>query len=284
MTTTWITAAVGPGPAVPVLANDANSLIWWKWVDRNGDVLARRAVEHVQLTFVALAIGFAISLVLAVVALRWRRTYAPITWVTGLLYSIPSMALFAFLVPVTGLSFTTAEVGLVSYTLLILVRNIVAGIDGIPDDVREAADGMGYTPLRRFVSIDLRLATPTIIAGLRIAAVTTVGLVTVTALVGAGGFGALITDGLSRDFRTPIVLGALGSILLAVLLDAVLMSVQWFATPWTHNRRSQGGGPGDSPSAHRRTVGRLSGRRTHDRTAYDHTAYDHTHDLGGTGS
>lgn len=221
-----------------IVGNDANSFIWWKWVNRNSDVLWQRTVEHIQLTLVALTIGFAISLVLAVIALRWRRTYAPITWVTGLLYAIPSMALFAFLVPITGLSFTTAEIGLVSYTLLILVRNIVAGIDGVPNDVREAADGMGYTRGRRFLTVDLRLATPTIIAGLRIAAVTTVGLVTVTALVGAGGFGALIVDGLSRDFRTPMVLGALGSIVLAVVLDLLLLSAQWLVTPWMRGRRT----------------------------------------------
>lgn len=221
---------------LPILGNDANSFIWWKWVGRNSDVLWQRTVEHIQLTFVALAIGFLLSLILSAIALRWRRTYTPITWVTGLLYAIPSVALFAFLVPVTGLSFTTAEIGLVSYTLLILVRNIVAGIDGVPDEVRQAADGMGYTPMRRFWAVDVRLATPTIIAGVRIATVTTVGLVTVTALVGAGGLGALITDGLSRDFRTPMVLGALGSIILAVVLDGVLLFTQWLVTPWMHNR------------------------------------------------
>lgn len=221
--------------------NDSKSLIWWDWVGRNRDALWNRTVEHLQLTVVAVGVGFVLSLGLALIALRWRRTYAPITWVTGLLYSIPSVALFAFLVPVTGLSFLTAQIGLVSYTLLILVRNIVAGIDGVPADVREAADAMGFTPNRRFVAVDLRLATPTIIAGLRIAAVTTVGLVTVTALIGAGGFGALILDGLSRDFRTPVMLGALGSILLAVLIDGFLLAVQRFTTPWA--RRGKGERP-----------------------------------------
>ncbi len=220
-------------------ANNADSLIWWKWVDRNSDILWQRTVEHIQLTVVALGIGFGISVVLALIAIRWRKTFTPITWITGLLYAIPSMALFAFLVPITGLSFTTAEIGLVSYTLLIIVRNIVAGIDAVPHEVRESADGMGFSPLHRFWTVDMRIATPTIIAGLRIAAVTTVGLVTVTALVGAGGYGALIVDGLSRNFRTPIVLGALGSIVLAVAIDAMLLAVQWFTTPWTHRRRQR---------------------------------------------
>lgn len=218
---------------VAVLANDADSLVWWDWVARNGDEIRDRTVEHLQLTGVALAVGLVISVGLSVVALRWRRTYAPITWVTGLLYSIPSVALFAFLVPVTGLSFLTAQIGLVSYTLLILVRNIVAGVDGVPAGVKEAADGMGLTPWQRFWSVDLRLATPAIVAGLRIASVTVIGLVTVTALVGAGGYGRLILEGLDRNnFTTPIVVGATLSIVLAVVVDLALLGAERLLTPW----------------------------------------------------
>jgi osmoprotectant transport system permease protein len=217
---------------IGLLANGPDSFIWWDWIGRHTDDIWERTVQHVQLTAVAIAIGLVISVVLAVVALRWRRTYAPITWVTGLLYSIPSVALFAFLVPITGLSFLTAQIGLVSYTLLILVRNIVAGVDGVPADVKEAADGMGFTPARRFLEVDLRLATPTIVAGLRIASVTVIGLVTVTALVGSGGYGVFILDGLSRNFTTPIVLGAGLSITLAVALDVALLGLQRLLTPW----------------------------------------------------
>jgi osmoprotectant transport system permease protein len=225
------------GPASIVVANGPDSFIWWDWVGRNLDEIGDRTVEHLQLTGVALAIGLGISVVLSIIALRWRRTYAPITWVTGLLYSIPSVALFAFLVPITGLSFTTAEIGLVSYTLLILVRNIVAGVDGVPNDVKEAADAMGYSPGRRFVAVDLRLATPTIVAGLRIASVTVIGLVTVTALVGSGGYGVFILDGLSRNFTTPIVVGATLSIALAVVIDVTLLGVERMLTPWSTERR-----------------------------------------------
>lgn len=221
------------------MANDANSLVWWDWVDRNRDVIAERTVEHLQLTGVALAVGLVISVGLSTIAIRWRRTYAPITWVTGLLYSIPSVALFAFLVPITGLSFLTAQIGLVSYTLLILVRNIVAGLDGVPEAVREAADGMGYTRWRRFWAVDLRLATPAIVAGLRIASVTVIGLVTVTALVGAGGYGRLILEGLDRNaFTTPIVVGATLSILLALVVDLLLLGVERLLTPWARQPRS----------------------------------------------
>jgi osmoprotectant transport system permease protein len=222
--------------AAVLAANDANSFVWWDWVGRNRDDIWDKTVEHLQLTGVALGIGLVLSVVLSVIALRWRRTYGPITWVTGLLFSIPSVALFAFLVPITGLSFTTAEIGLVSYTLLILIRNIVAGVDGVPDAVKEAADGMGYTRWRRFREVDLRLATPTIIAGIRIASVTVIGLVTVTALIGAGGLGDLILEGLGRDFTTPIVVGAVLSIVLAVVIDLVLLAVQRVVTPWTREQ------------------------------------------------
>jgi osmoprotectant transport system permease protein len=215
-----------------VLAADSNSFLWWDWVDDHYEEIWDRTVEHLQLTGTALAIGFVVSVALSIVALRYRPTYAPITWVTGLLYTIPSLALFGFLLPITGFGTTTAVIGLVSYTLLILVRNIVAGVDGVPPAVKEAADGMGYTPWRRFVSVDLRLATPAIVAGLRVATVTTIGLVTVTVLIGAGGYGVLINDGLSRNFSTPIVVGATLSVAMAIGFDLVLLGIERVLTPW----------------------------------------------------
>ena len=214
------------------LANGPDSLVWWDWVTRNSDQIWLRTVQHVQLTLVAVGVGLVISLVLALMAVRWRAAYAPITWAAGVVYSIPSVALFAFLVPITGLGFVTAEIGLVGYTLLILVRNIVAGIDAVPHDVRDAADAMGLRRSHRLAAVDLRLATPTIVAGIRIAAVTTIGLVTVTALVGTGGYGVFILDGLGRDFTTPVVVGATLSIALAVVVDLTLLGVQRLLTPW----------------------------------------------------
>jgi len=224
-----------------VVAAGPDSFLWWDWVVDHGDDVRQRLLEHLWLTGLAVSIGFAIAMGLSIVALRFRRTYGPITFVTGFLYTIPSLALFAFLVPITGFTTLTSEIGLVSYTLLILVRNIVTGIDGVPSAVKEAADAMGYRPWRRFLSVDLRLATPAIVAGLRIATVTTVGLVTITALIGQGGLGAFIDDGLSRNFSTPIVLGAGLSIALAVVLDVLLLGVQRLLTPWarTDRRRAQ---------------------------------------------
>lgn len=230
MTTSPVTTSV-----VSVAAN-ARSFIWWEWIFRRPGEIWQRTVEHVQLTVMAVVIGLAISAVLSAVAVRFRWTYTPITWVANLLYTIPSLALFVTLIPYTGFGIRTALIPLVTYTLLILVRNIVAGLDGVPASVREAADGMGYTPLRRLVSVELPLALPTIIAGIRIASVTVIGLVTITALVGYGGYGAFINDGLNRQFSTPIVLGAALSVLLAVVVDAVLVLIERWSTPWARRR------------------------------------------------
>jgi osmoprotectant transport system permease protein len=221
---------------VSVLGNDSNSLVWWDWVGRHTDEIKAATFEHLRLTLIAVGVGFLIAGALSVVSLRFRWTYAPITWVTGILYTIPSLALFVLLVPWTGFTTLTGEIGLVSYTLLILIRNIVAGVDGVPEAVREAADAMGYTPSRRFFAVELRLATPAIVAGLRIATVTTIGLVTVTGLIGLGGYGGLINDGIDRTFSTPIVVGAGLSVAMAVLLDFGLVGIERLLTPWTHRR------------------------------------------------
>jgi len=149
-----------------------------------------------------------------------------------ILATIPSLALFALLVPFTGLSPTTAEIGLVAYTLLILVRNVVAGLEGVPEEVREAASGMGYRPLGRLLRVELPLALPVIVAGIRIATVTTIGLVTVTGLIGVGGLGALIIEGINRDFRTPLVVGSVGSVALAVTADIGLAGAARLLSPW----------------------------------------------------
>lgn len=219
-----------------MIAADRDSFIWWDWIARRPDEIWQRTVEHVQLTAAAIAIGLAISIVLAMISVRFRWSYGPITWIGSVLYTIPSLALFGVLIGITGLGFVSAEIALVSYTILILVRSIVTGIEGVPAAAREAADGMGYTPIRRFLRVELPLALPTIIAGVRIAAVTVVGLVTVTTLIGAGGYGAFIDDGLNRRFSTPIVLGATLSIALALVVDLTLYGVERLLTPWRRAR------------------------------------------------
>jgi osmoprotectant transport system permease protein len=214
----------------------AQGILDWDWVGRNLDEIWARTVEHVELTVLAVGIGFAISLPLGILAHRRRVLFPPITFVAGILYTIPSLALFVALIPFTGLSYWSAEIGLVSYTLLILIRNVVAGLDGVPEDVRAAALGMGYGPRQMLWRIDLPLALPVIAAGIRVATVTTIGLVTVTALIGLGGLGHFILVGLQQFRDAAILVGSVLSVVLAVIADALLVGAQRWLTPWT--RRS----------------------------------------------
>lgn len=219
-----------------VAASGPQSWIWWAWVGRHLDDIGAAARQHVILTGLAVLIGLGIALPLAVLASRVPLVAAPVLVSTGTLYTIPSLALFALLIPWTGLSRTTSLIGLTGYTLLILVRNVMTGLEGVAPDVREAATGMGYSSLGRLWRVELPLAVPSIIAGVRIATVTTVGLVTITALIGQGGLGALILDGYRRDFRTPLVVGAVLSVALAVTADLGLLGVQRLLTPWAERR------------------------------------------------
>src|SRR5712691_9874254 len=212
---------------------DGEPLILWDWTFSHIPDILRRVLEHMELTGIAVGLGFVLAFGLSLLIRRIPGLYAPVTWVAGVLYAIPSLALFALLIPFTGLSIVTAEIGLVSYTLLILVRNIVGGLRSVPPDVREAAIGMGYSQGQLLWRIELPLALAVIIAGVRVAVVTTVGLVTVTALIGQGGLGALIIQGIQQFFATPLVIGAVGSIALAILLDGALVFIQRQVTPWT---------------------------------------------------
>lgn len=210
-----------------------------EWVSRNADRIVEQLIEHAYLTSIAVGVGLLIALPVGVYASRHRRAYVPVTWVAGFLYTIPSLALFAFLTTYTGLTTLTAEIGLVSYTLLILIRNVVAGLEGVPRDTREAARGMGYTPRQLLWRVELPLAFPVIMAGVRVATVTIIGLVTVTSLIGKGGLGKFILQGIQRFFSTPIVVGAALSVLLAILADLLLLGAQRALTPWARSRLRQ---------------------------------------------
>jgi len=213
-------------------------LVRWDWVLGHLDDIAFRLGEHVLLTVVAVGVGFVISFALALLVIRRPRTQAPVTGAAGILYTIPSLALFALLIPITGLSFLTAEIALVSYTILILVRNIVAGVAGVPPDVREAAAGMGHTRWQRLWRVELPVALPVIVGGLRLATVTTIGLVTVTALIGQGGLGHFIVEGRERFDATKILVGASLSVALAFAADAAFLLAQRSLTPWSRAARS----------------------------------------------
>ena len=214
----------------------AEPLIRWRWVFDHLDDIGAKFVEHLWLTVLAVAIGFAISLPVAVFAYRHRRVYAPVTFVAGLLYTIPSLALFVLLIPLTDLGTRTAEIGLVSYTLLILIRNTVAGLRGVPEDVKEAARGMGHTDRQILWKVELPMAVPAVMAGVRVATVTTIGLVTVTALIGMGGLGRFILLGLQEFFPTPTIVGATLSVAFALLADGLLLGVERSLTPWARGR------------------------------------------------
>ena len=220
-----------------ILAQATNPLVRWEYFVDEWDQIQRALIEHMQLTVYAVLLGFVVSAGLAAIGLRFRWTLAPINGFTAFLYTIPSVALFGLLVPYFGLSRTTAVLPLAAYTLLILVTNIVAGFNSVSPEVREAAAGMGMTPLRRITQVELPLALPYIIAGVRIAVVSTVGLVTVAAIIGQGGLGRLILDGLRRAFWTPMTIGASLSILLALVLDGLILLAGRWATPWAQRQR-----------------------------------------------
>ncbi|MGY1739243.1 MULTISPECIES: ABC transporter permease [unclassified Blastococcus] len=224
-----------------LLAVDEAPNPWFdpSYVTDNWDTILAHLREHVWLTVAAVALGALIALPLALLARRSRWLSGPVLGLSTVIYTIPSLAMFAFILPVTGLSATTVLVGLTAYSLVILVRNFLAGLRGVPDDVREAARGMGLSPRQLFLRVDLPLALPAFMAGLRIATVSTVALVTVGVLVGHGGLGQLITGGFAaNEYRAEIVTGAVGCVLLALVADLLLAGVERVLTPWARAARS----------------------------------------------
>ncbi len=217
-----------------------NGTFCWDWVRDNwSDTLQPALLQHVTLTLIAVAVGFALAFALALVAHRHGRITTPVVLATGLLYTIPSLALFQLLVPFTGLSRTTAEVALVSYTLLILFRNTLAGLAGVPAEVRDAARGMGLTPRQILWTVELPLALPAIVAGLRIATVTVVSLATVAVFVVNEGLGAPIYEGLQQTFKTELIAAGALCVALALIADGLLVLLQRALTPWTRAARSR---------------------------------------------
>jgi osmoprotectant transport system permease protein len=217
---------------------EGQPLIDFGWIAGHLESIGQRIIQHLQLTIVPLVLGIVISMILAIWAVRQRRAYGPITAITGLLYTIPSLAAFAVLRPITGLSLLTALIPLTTYTLLILFRNFVAGFVAVPADVLEAAEGMGYTRRERLLRVELPLAVPLMIAGVRLASVTTIGLATVAAVLGDtfGGLGQLITEGIQNFFPTKYLLGAALSVVLAFAADYLFVRFERIVTPWAHAR------------------------------------------------
>ena len=229
-------------PAAGVLAADEAPNPWFdpSYVTENWDSIVGYLGQHVRLTVGAVLLGALIALPLALIARRARLLAGPVLGLSSVVYTIPSLAMFGFLAPFTGsLSPVTVLIGLTLYTLVILVRAFLAGLQGVPADVREAARGMGYNPARLFLRVDLPLALPTFMAGLRIATVSTVALVTVGVITGNGGLGQLIVGGFNSNFyRAEIVTGAVGCVLLALVADVLLAGVERLLTPWARAGRA----------------------------------------------
>jgi len=231
------------GPIIPNLGSPksfacerANRLFCWNWLSRNWNGILWPALrQHVVLTVIAVTIGFAIATTLALLAYRHRRVERPVMIVTTIFYTIPSLALFELLVgvPGLGLSRTTAEVALVSYTLLILFSNTLAGLRAVPADVREAAIGMGMSSRQMLLRVELPLALPAIIAGLRIATVTTIALATIAALVDNEGLGVPILNAISDSvFKTELIAAGVLAVAMAIVADALLVGLQRLLLPW----------------------------------------------------
>jgi osmoprotectant transport system permease protein len=209
----------------------------WDWLERNSDVVLRDLGEHVQITFVSLVVGALIAFPVGLVAYRWRATYAPILAVTQVLYTIPSIALFVLLINAFGLGQTPVIIGLATYSLVILVRNLVEGLRSVPPEIRDAATGMGYRDTRRLLTVELPLALPAIVAGMRVAAVSTISLVSVGALIGTGGLGQLFIHGFQIDNPIEIWTGIALTIALAFAVDLLIVGSGRVLTPWTRAGR-----------------------------------------------
>lgn len=216
-------------------------MIEWDWISENFFEDIVPAIQgHVYLSFVSIAIALVISLPVGVLVARRRKLYPPVTSITGLLYAIPSLALFSILLTLPGIGPGTVPViiALVAYSLLVLIRNVVAGLDSVPPETVDAARGMGLTGRQILFGVELPLALPVIVAGIRIATVTVIGIATIGAYISAGGLGKMIFDGINRDFPTMIITGAVLATILAVVCDLLLLTLERRLRPWARRRRA----------------------------------------------
>ena len=204
----------------------------WSWISSNGTLIWQLTKENAYLGVVSALLGLAISLPLGIVAARWRWFYPPTLTVVNVIYAIPALALFIVLIPSLGLTDTNVIVALTLFSLCVIVPNVVAGLRAVPDHVRQAATAMGYGGLRRLVTVELPLAIPVIIAGLRVAVVSSISLATVGQLIGVSSLGYLFIDGLQRSFPTEIYVGIVLIVILAVACDLVLVGIRRLLTPW----------------------------------------------------
>jgi osmoprotectant transport system permease protein len=232
------------GPVIPDFGSTSscvknNGLFCWDWFSQRWSNTFVPAIwQHIELTAIAVGVGFVIAFALAVLAYRARWLIPPVTFVTSLLYTVPSLAAFEILVPIVGINYWTVEIPLVSYTLLVLFTNVLAGLSAVSGDVRDAAAGLGLTRMQTLWRVELPLAVPTIIAGVRIAVVTIISLATVAAYVLPEGLGKVIFDALGGgDFNTAFIAAGTLCVLLALLADGLFAVLQRVLTPWAAARR-----------------------------------------------
>lgn len=216
--------------------SDGEPLVRWDWVGDHVDELAHYTGVHLQLGLLPVLFGLIISVPLGILCHRWRWLYPPVLTVTNVLYAIPSLAMFMIFVRYTGLTERTVMIPLTLYTLSVLVPNVVDGLASVPEPVRQAATAMGFGPVRRVVQVELPIAVPVVVAGVRVAAVSSISLVAVGQLIGQGGLGFYITRGLQLDFPTPIITAIVLIMMLALVTDAVLVLAQRLLTPWARGK------------------------------------------------
>lgn len=208
-------------------------MIDWQWVTDNLEMIGELMLQHLQMVLISLAMGTLLTAAMLLLSIVWPALSGPLISLSGVLFTIPSLALFILLLPWTGLSVTTAVIGLTLYSLLILLRNVLAGMQKLPADVLESGRALGYTRFGRFIDVELFLILPALFAGLRIASVTLVGLVIVTALIGQGGLGQLMILGFNQNFLTPILVSLALSFVLSLGLDLLIARLGYSLTGWT---------------------------------------------------
>lgn len=208
-------------------------MIDWQWVTDNLEMIGELMLQHLQMVLISLAMGTLLTAAMLLLSIVWPALSGPLISLSGVLFTIPSLALFILLLPWTGLSVTTAVIGLTLYSLLILLRNVLAGMQKLPADVLESGRALGYTRFGRFIEVELFLILPALFAGLRIASVTLVGLVIVTALIGQGGLGQLMILGFNQNFLTPILVSLALSLVLSLGLDLLIARLGYSLTGWT---------------------------------------------------
>jgi len=242
MTAVALTLFAQEGPVIPefgrgdecIRENGRFCLHWF--LDEFGDRFLPRVIEHIELTAIALGIGFVIAFAAALVAYRYSRFELPFANVSALFYTIPSIAFFQIMVPITGIGWLSIEIALVSYTLLILFRNTLTGLKEVPEEAKEAAEGMGLTRRQSLLRVELPLAVPAIIAGVRVATVTTISLATVAAFITPLGLGAPIFSAIQTGANTEFVAASILAIALALIADALIVLLQRVLTPWVRAR------------------------------------------------